>query len=174
VTIRAPADALMSAILYKDNKRLDKSLTLVQKRAGLYEIHAVFPSRGDYLMRLFAKRLSNGGDYEQALDYDVKVSQGMGGKIGFPSTYAPFKENDGYLYAHKARHLAFGTTQHFKLAVPNAKSVVVVIGEKKFPLKKQGDVFEGDVKIGQGQIIVYAQFAGDRRYSSLLQYVGGY
>ncbi|RKZ43947.1 MAG: hypothetical protein DRR00_28960, partial [Candidatus Parabeggiatoa sp. nov. 3] len=159
----------MSAILYKDNKRLDKTLTLVQKRAGQSEIHAKFPSRFDYLIRLFAKRLSSSGDYEQALDYDVKVSQGMAGKIGFPSTYAPFKENGGYLYAHKARHLTPGTTQHFKLAVPNAKNVVIVIGDKKFPLKKQGDVFEGDVKITQGQITVYAQFVGERRYSSLLQ-----
>jgi transglutaminase/protease-like cytokinesis protein 3 len=173
VTILAPADALMSAKLYKDNKRLDKYLTLVQKRAGRYEIHAVFPSRGDYLMRLFAKRLSSGGEYEQALDYDVKVSQGMSGKIGFPSTYAPFKENGGYLYAPMARHLTPSTTQHFKLKVPNAKNLVVVIGDKKVPLKKQGDVFEGDVKIGQGQITVYAQFVGERRYSSLLQYVGG-
>ncbi|RKZ43951.1 MAG: hypothetical protein DRR16_22785 [Candidatus Parabeggiatoa sp. nov. 3] len=49
VTIRAPADALMSAKLYKDNKRLEKYLTLVQKRAGQYEIHAKFPSRFDYL-----------------------------------------------------------------------------------------------------------------------------
>jgi hypothetical protein len=164
----------MSAILYKDNKRLDKSHTLVQKRAGQYEIHAVFPSRFDYLMRLFAKRLGSGGEYEQALDYDVKVSQGMAGNIGFPSTNAPFKENGEYLDTPMARHLTPGTTQHFKLAVPNAKNVVIVIGDKKFPLKKQGDVFQGDIKIAQGQITVYAQFVGERRYSSLLQYVGGY
>jgi len=56
--------------------------------------------------------------------------------------------------------------------VPNAQRLVVVIGDNKFPLKKQGDVFEGDIKIGQGQITVYAQFVGERRYSSLLQYVG--
>ncbi len=97
----------------------------------------------------------------------------MASNIGFPSTYAPFKENGGYLYTPMARHLAAGTTQHFKLAVPNAKNLVVVIGDKKFPLQKQGDVFEGDVKIEQGQITVYAD-TGDRRYSSLLQYVGGY
>jgi len=104
----------MSAILYKDNKRLDKTLTLVQKRAGQSEIHAVFPSRFDYLMRLFAKRLSSSGDYEQALDYDVKVSQGMAGKIGFPSTNAPFKENGEYLYTPMARHLKAYTTQRLK------------------------------------------------------------
>jgi len=40
-------------------------------------------------------------------------------------------------YAHKARHLAFGTTQHFKLKVPNAQRLVVMIGFKKFPLKKR-------------------------------------
>jgi transglutaminase/protease-like cytokinesis protein 3 len=171
VTIQAPDDALMSAKLYNNNKRLDKSLTLVQKQAGVYEIHAVFPRRGDYLMRLFAKRISSGGEYEQALDYDVKVSQGMSGKIGFPSTYAPFKENGGYLYSPMARHLAVGTTQHFKLKVPNAQNLVVVTGDNKFPLKKQGDVFEGKVKMSSGKMTVYAQFPGERRYSSLLQYI---
>jgi len=104
----------MSAKLDKDNKGLEKYLTRVQKRARQNEIHAVFPSRFDYLIRLFAKRLSSSGDYEQALDYDVKVSQGMAGNIGFSSTNAPFKENGGYLYAPLARHLKAYTTQHFK------------------------------------------------------------
>ncbi|RKZ51900.1 MAG: hypothetical protein DRR16_22820 [Candidatus Parabeggiatoa sp. nov. 3] len=63
----------------------------------------------------------------------MKFSQGIAGKIGFPSTYAPFKENGGYLYTHKARHLAAYTTQHFKLKVPNAQRLVVVRSDKNFP-----------------------------------------
>jgi len=170
VTLFAPADVLMSAVLYKNNKRLDKSLTLVQKKGEQYEIHTVFPQPGDYLLRLFAKHKSD-ADYQQALDYTVKVNQGMSGKIGFPKTFAPFKENQGYLYTPKQAHLRAGTKQSFKLAI-SADKVAVLIGEKWHHLEKQGNIFEGKVTIGMGKFSVYAKWSGNRSYSSLLEYVG--
>ena len=172
VTILAPDEALMSAILYKDNKRLDKSLTFVQRKAGQYEILAVFPRPGEYLLRLFAKRKDDTTNvYKQALDYQVKVSRGMSGKIGFPKTFALFKKKGGYLYTPMQRHLEVGTMQTFKLAVPGAQQVAVVIGRKWSHLEKQGAYFVGNVAIDMGKVGVYAKFSDGNRYGGLLQYV---
>ena len=170
VTMLAPADVLMSAVLYKDNKRLDKSLTLVQRKGEQYEIHAVFPKSGDYLLRLFAKHQPD-TNYQQALDYTVKVNQGMSGKIGFPKTFAPFKENQGYLYTPKQAYLGAGTKQSFKLAI-SADKVAVLINDKWHHLEKQGNLFEGEVTIGMGKFSIFAKWSGNRSYSSLLEYVG--
>lgn len=170
VTILAPENVLMSAILYQDQKRLDKSFTFVQKKGEKYEIHAVYPRPGNYILRLFTKH-HNEEDYQQALDYNVKVNQGLSGNIGFPKTFAPFKEKKGYLYTPMQAHLKAGTTQKFKLAIEAADKVAVLIENKWHPLKKQGELFEGNVTIGKGKFSVYAKWPGDRNYSSLLQYV---
>jgi hypothetical protein len=172
VTLLAPNEALMSAIIYQNNNRLDKSLVFVQRKAGRYEIRAVFPSPGDYLLRLFAKRKEEASDsYVQALDYQVSVSQGLSGKIGFPKRSLLFKKNDGYLDRPMQRHLEAGKTYTFQLTVPTAQQVVVVIGTQSIPLKKQGGFFVGNVAITPGEVGVYALFAGEKRYGRLLQYV---
>ncbi|MCK5522831.1 MAG: hypothetical protein KAI83_06820 [Thiomargarita sp.] len=170
VTILAPENVLMSAILYHDQKRLDKSFTFVQRKGEKYEIHAVYPRPGNYILRLFAKH-KNEEDYQQALDYNVKVNQGLSGNIGFPKTFVPFKEKKGYLYTPMQAHLKAGTTQQFRLAIEAADKVAVLIENKWHPLKKQGGLFEGNVTIGKGKFSVYAKWPGDRNYSSLLQYV---
>ncbi len=170
VTILAPNNTLMSAVLYKDNNRLDKSLAFVQRKGDRYEIYAVFPQAGEYILRLFAKDRSS-EYYEQALDYQVKVSQGLSGKIGFPKTYALFKEKGGYLYSPKHYYLKVGTTQTFQLAMPEVQKVAVVINNQWTHLKKQGSYFVGNVVISKGKVSVYASLAGGTRYESLLQYI---
>jgi len=172
VTLLAADHALMSAIVYKNNNRLDKSLVFVQKKAGQYEIRAVFPSPGDYILRLFAKRNDDSSDsYQQALDYQVNVSQGLSGKIGFPKTYSLFKKHDGYLHSPMQRHLDAGKNYPFKLTLPTAQQVVVVIGNQSTVLDKQDTYFVGDVAISPGEVGVYGKFSGEKRYGSLLQYV---
>jgi len=170
VTIFAPENVLMSAVLYQGRKRVDKTFTFVQRKSERYEIHAVFKNPGDYLLRLFAKDEPN-NDYLPALDYEVKASQGMPGNIGFPKATALFKENNGYLDIPKNRYLTANATQTFKLAMPTAEKVAVIVGDQWFHLQKQNGFFKGDVKISKGKISVYAKLPGNKRYGSLLEYV---
>ncbi|EDN67301.1 conserved hypothetical protein [Beggiatoa sp. PS] len=140
VTIFAPENVLMSAVLYQGRKRVDKTFTFVQRKAERYEIHAVFKKTGDYLLRLFAKDAPT-SDYLPALDYEVKASQGMPGNVGFPKATALFKENNGYLDIPKNRYLTANSTQTFKLAMPNAEKVAVIVGDQWFHLQKQRRIF---------------------------------
>jgi len=170
VTILAPKNVLMSAVLYQNHKRLDKMFTFVQRKAERYKIYAIFKEPGDYQLRLFAKDAPN-RDYLQALDYQVKVSQGMRGNVGFPRASALFKENNGYLESPKNRYLKVNATQTFKLAISSAEKVAVIVGKKWFFLQKQDGFFTGEVRISEGKISVYAKFQGKQRYGSVLEYV---
>jgi transglutaminase/protease-like cytokinesis protein 3 len=170
ITILAPDNVLMSAVLYQNRKRLDKTFTFVQRKEKRYEIHAIFKTPGDYLLRLFAKDAPS-SNYLPALDYDVKASQGMPGNVAFPKATALFKENNGYLEKPKNRYLTDNSTQTFKLAMPTAEKVAVIVGDQWFHLQKQDGFFIGDVKISQGKISVYAKLPGNKRYGSLLEYV---
>lgn len=168
VTLLAPATTLVSAILYQNGNRLDKSLIFVQRNADKYEIDAVFPQTGKYMLRLFTK-YQHEADYRPAVDYTVEAQQAMSGKVGFPQIDAPFKERNAYLYYPKQAYLATGKTQ-FKLTVPATDKVAVVSGEQWSLLKKQGDVFEGEAIINPGTITVYAKFTDAKKYASLLHY----
>jgi transglutaminase/protease-like cytokinesis protein 3 len=169
VTLLAPATTLVSAILYQNGKRLDKSLTFVQRNADKYEIDAVFPQTGKYRLRLFTKYQKE-ADYRAAVDYTIEAKAAMSGKVGFPKMDAPFKESNAYLYYPKQVHLATGNTQRFKLTVPATDKVAVVSGDKWSLLKKQGDIFEGEAVINPGTVTIYAKFADAKKYASLLQY----
>jgi transglutaminase/protease-like cytokinesis protein 3 len=169
VTLLAPATTLVSAILYQDGNRLDKSLTFVQRNADKYEIDAVFPQTGKYMLRLFAKH-QNEADYRAAVDYTIEAQQAISGKVGFPKIDAPFKERHAYLYYPKQAHLATNKTQRFKLMVPSAVKVAVVSGEQWSLLQKQGNIFAGEAIINPGTVTVYAKFTDAKKYASLLQY----
>ena len=169
VTLLAPTTTLVSAILYQNGNRLDKSLTFVQRNADKYEIDAIFPQTGKYMLRLFTKH-QNEADYRPAVDYTIEAQQAMSGKVGFPKIDAPFKERNAYLYYPKQADLTPGKTQPFKLMVPAADKVAVVSGEQWSLLKKQGDVFEGEAIINPGIVTVYAKFTDAKKYASLLQY----
>ena len=169
VTLLAPPTTLVSAILYQNGNRLDKSLTFVQRNADKYEIDAIFPQTGKYMLRLFTK-YQNEADYRAAVDYTIEAQQAMSGEVGFPKIDAPFKERNAYLYYPKQTHLATGKPQRFKLMVPVADKVAVVSGEQWSLLKKQGDVFEGEAIINPGIVTVYAKFTDAKKYASLLQY----
>jgi hypothetical protein len=70
------------------------------------------------------------------------------------------------------RYLKFQTTQKFKLNVPGAEDVVIIIGDEWFHLEKKGDLFEGDIEIRKGKIGVYAKFLDKENYTGLLEYTG--
>jgi hypothetical protein len=170
ITLSAPDDVLLLACLEQNNRKLEMPLTLIQREAGYFKIHAVFPEPGIYILRLLATRRGSPNLYKWALDYKVEAKTGMGKLAGFPKTYSAFQEKSVYLYSPKEGNLKSGTIQLFKLKVPGAESVIVINAGKWFFLKKQGEIFEGEVKIEQGEIGVFAKFPGDAAYTGLMQY----
>ncbi|MFW0860271.1 MAG: hypothetical protein AAGB97_09015, partial [Dehalococcoidia bacterium] len=81
-------------------------------------------------------------------------------------------EEGVYLYGPRTRYLQSGTIQLFKLRVPRAESVAVIVGDKWHHLVRQGVLFEGRVPIAAGEITVFARFPNQERYNGLLGYVG--
>jgi hypothetical protein len=68
--------------------------------------------------------------------------------------------------------LKAGSVQNFKVQVPNAVKVAVIMGEEFHHLKRGGgQIFEDKVKISAGEVLVGALFPGEsRKYSILLRY----
>lgn len=168
----APAGILLLAELEQDRQRLPRTLVFAQREGDQLQISALFPTAGDYYLRIYAKRQTDPGDYESAADYKIVARQGTESPAGFPAVYTGFQEEQSYLYSPMTGHLQPGTIQSFRLSIPHAEQVAVIMGEDWTFLAKTGSLFEGQVEIHPGEIYIGANFPDEEQYQFLLGYTG--
>jgi len=171
--VGAPRHVALIAALLQDDKKVPGNLIHVQREGKSFRIQALFPKRGQYTLRLFSNGKGGKGAYDFALDYTVAAARGAGAQAGFPVFYGTYTDKGALLYEPMQGTLKTGTEQNFKLKVPGAANVAVVVNKKWTQLKKKGDLFEGRVPIGRGKISVFANFSGGKgSYAGLLEYRG--
>ncbi len=157
------------ADLSRDGQALPDSQTFVQREGADYAVRAAFPMAGQYELTIFSKRAGAEGPYNSTLSYPVQVSNGATG-LSYPQTYASFHNVGAVLYSPFSGSLSLGSTQSFRLLVPDAERVAVIIDEQWHYLKGTGGIFQGNVTIDGRDIGVYAQFPGNTQFSGLLKY----
>jgi len=169
LTLSASPDALLLAKLETGGRELP-GLAMVQRRGKGVQIHAHFPRPGTYSLSLFAKDRTESGSYSWALEYRIEARRGYSGTAGFPEIFGAFTERAAYLFTPMSGTLPRGQQQEFRLEVPGASRVMVIVGEEWIPLRQDGDTFSGDIEIRGREVGVYAQFPGDEEFSGLLKY----
>ncbi len=170
VTLAAPQDVLMLAKVSRQEQDLPDTATLVQRVNGSYEVRAAFPGDGEYELTVYTKRAGQEGQYHSSLRYVVQVAGAAPTNKGFPTTYEAFNTKNVVLYGPFSGVLPLGSTQTFRLAVPGAEKVAVVMGNDWRYLDLKDGVFQGDVKISGAEVGVYAKFPGNTQFSGLLTY----
>ncbi len=175
VSIYAPEDVLLIAKLeYADGKGPAsgtdlESYSFVQREEDRYDILVRLPSAGKYILRAYAKHKGDPGEYDGVLEYGIAAISGGGVNAGFPMAYGKFTETGAYLYSPMDGQLKAGVPQRFKLKVPGAMNVSVINAEKWHDLSSRGDLFEGDVTLSEGEVLVCARFAGEK-WDGMLKY----
>ena len=171
--VGAPGHVALIASLLLGKKKVPGNLIHVQREGESFRIQVLFPKRGQYTLRLFSNGKGGKGAYDFALDYSVTAARGAGAQAGFPVFYGTYAEKGALLHEPMQGTLKTGTEQNFKLKVPGASNVIVVVNKKWIQLNKKGDLFEGRVPIGRGKISVFANFSGAKgSYAGLLEYRG--
>jgi len=170
ITIGAPPQTYLTAVLSRDGQRVAEQCTFAQRRADGVVIRALFPTAGRYILRVFARRGTANGAYAWALDYVVHARSGASADAGFPMTYESFLARNCQLEGAFSRVLPAGRTIEFALAAPGADDVVISTGGAWAHLSAQGSRFVGEVPVARGEVVVFARFAGQAAYEGLLQY----
>jgi len=170
ISLYAPDSVLFDADMVGQNRLLEPHYTFVQQDGEQCQLRAVFPSPGEYVLRLFSKLKGEEGTFKETLNYKIIADSGAGDQAGFPLTYEPFQQRRAYLYLPLTRSLEAGKNHAFKLKVPEAKNVAVVTGGEWHQLIPRDGVFEGDVETEAGPVEVYARFPGSFTYDCLLEY----
>ncbi|MGB5099901.1 MAG: transglutaminase domain-containing protein [Methanothrix sp.] len=163
VSVKAPEDVLMMADLkYADRRASGEALdgrAFCQRDAERYDIYAQFPAKGSYILKAYAKRRDDPGKYNSVLEY--RIDAASGGGAGFPVAFGKFFEVGAYLYGPQEGRLSAGESYLFRIRVPGAENVSVVCGKKWTYLAMQGDLFEGNATVAEGDVGVFAKFQGE-------------
>lgn len=172
LTIPAAPEVLLAATLDRDGVMLPDTATFYQRSGGSYRIDALFPRDGTYFLKIYAKRAGDPGKYKHVLEYRLDVKE-PSVSAAFPKIYQSFSAGKAYLDGPMSGVLPVGTVAEFKLVVPDALEVVVILdGNDWHTLSKSGDQFQGKITVARGEIQVAAKYAGQSDYAVLLAYSG--
>ncbi|HUS75390.1 MAG TPA: transglutaminase domain-containing protein [Methanothrix sp.] len=176
VSIYAPQDVVMMAGLeYADRGASAKAeldgYTFCQRDGDRYDIYVQFPAAGSYVLKAYAKRRDDPGNYDSVLKYRIDAASGDVESPGFPMTYGKFSEAGAYLFSPLEDKLKAGASYLFRIRVPGAQEVAVVSGDEWSHLASRGDLFEGNATAGKGDVGVYANFGG-KGWEGLVRYGG--
>ncbi|MBF0473678.1 MAG: hypothetical protein HQK93_08100 [Nitrospirae bacterium] len=178
IKLEVPNNVKLMLSLDKDNKKLPDNLTFGQTDGNLYMVNAVFPSAGEYNLKIYTKfkydnfaKFKKDNDLEEfdwAISYKIEASSGT--KRNFPMTYNQFITNNVYLYTPLDGSISSSENQTFKLRVPGALKVAVITGNKWLYLHKEGDLFTGSFNLQRGEAKVFANFSEKEQYKALISY----
>jgi len=171
VTIDAPPESALTAVLYRDGRQLKDGCTFTQRDATGYVIHSRFPAAGAYVLRVFARRADTPGDeYGWALDYAIRARSAAVGGAGFPKAYGSFLTRNCRVERALSKVLRAGDAVDFSITAPSAEDVVVATGGAFVHLPAQGPGFSGKVPVSPGPVVIFAKFPDRSAYEGLLQY----
>ena len=171
IILGANKDTIALSRLKRGSQKLDRNYSIVQQKDGQLIVRATFPEPGNYELEIFAKPRNKEGLYPQVVTYKV-IAKGTGQE--FPRTYAQFAEYNVELQTPVQKYLPSNKSVNFKLKVPNAISVQVIDKSSNDWTKLtaySNDVFGGKAFVRSGKVHVVAQFPGDERYWSLVEYI---
>jgi hypothetical protein len=175
ISVFAPKDVLLIADLkYSDKNQPFERTNLddyvfCERDGNRYDIYVQFPSNRGYTLRVYAKGKEEPGEYLGAIEYGIEAMVGRKECVGYPMTYSTFTDTKSYLYRPMEGKLKSGTSYRFKIKVPNANNVSVICGTEWSYLKSERGIFEGNVTPVKGDVLVCANFEGDR-WDGLLKY----
>lgn len=169
IALKAPKNIVAIASLQSEQTAVEENYTFVQKQGENIIVNASFPEKGKYKLDIFAKPKDESNSYPLVVSYNISA-KGKGDK--FPRTYQHFNQYNGYLEAPLNNDLNPNQNTYFKLKIDQAEEVKVVNKSTNQwqDLERYGNVFAGNINVGDGEIMIYAKFPQDSRYWALLEY----
>jgi hypothetical protein len=135
-------------------KKDEKFEGTIEISAGDVTVFAQYPGKTEFQALLEYKGT---GDFQRAPS---------------PMKYGKFMDSGAEIFSPLKKELQAGTKQVFKLKLPGARKAAVVIDEEWYYLEKKENVFEGDINIRKGKIVVLGAYKDTRHFDGLLEYEG--
>ncbi|HYT87246.1 MAG TPA: transglutaminase domain-containing protein [Gemmataceae bacterium] len=161
VRARAPEGVTVVGVLARNNTPV-QGWVFDQRdpETGDTDLYAVFPKTGPYLLRVFAgKGDPSKGSFDAIADYRIEAKSAKGDGFRLPVQWPPFRVKGCYLYEPLNGVLKAGTKVPFRVRVPGAKQVSVLVGKTPTPLTGKDGVYSGEVMLTPDNVGIVAEFA---------------
>jgi transglutaminase/protease-like cytokinesis protein 3 len=170
ISLGAPPGVNLMASLHHGNIELAEGYTFAQRSEGGYQIQAVFPKAGNYVVKVHARRQdSEEQGYDCALEYRVHATAADAST--FPKMYLSFQEENCLLGEPLSSTLPAHRPVRFSLTAPEAEEVLVFCDGSAARLAHQDNgAFSGSVTLEPGEAIVFAKYPGQTKHLALLKY----
>ncbi|MBN1699792.1 MAG: hypothetical protein JW881_19915 [Spirochaetales bacterium] len=163
IRIKTPDDIVAMASLYGAGGSELKNRTFVQRDGDIMIISTTFPSKGDYILWLFTKRLGEEGQYWGAAQFSFRAAKGT--QLVFPVAFESFYTKACVIDQPLHSPLKKGAGVFFEVTVPGAGVVGVNNGSKFVNLEKNGNgKFSGTVTIEGTDVYLYYKKGNNYEY----------
>jgi hypothetical protein len=148
--------------LVQEGKQLDWTHCLAQRIKDGWEVKALFPKPGDYILRFFVKIPLAGKKFQGDWIMDIRITASQGrtdDKAHYAVIDDRFLEEGCYLVGPLSGVLTAGRPVKFKAVMPKAVAAAVLMrGNKLIRLKKKAGAFVGNVRLLAGDVLLCAEF----------------
>jgi hypothetical protein len=156
--LTAPEAEKVSVVCGEDWNFLKKTGTqfggTIEIGAGKVSVFAQYPGEGNF---------------QQLLEY---VGTGSVMRAPAPVKFQQYMNTGAELVGPLKKILPAGSEQFFRVKMPGAQKAAVLQGEHWQFLEKNGEYFEGTIKISAGENVVVGAYTSDTRFEGLLEYEG--
>jgi hypothetical protein len=174
-TVRAPDIVLVTVALYEHGGMELKNRTFVQKTGTGAKVSVLFPRQGEWVVKLFARRLDSAkSEYTWCADFGFLSSKGTDTR--FPSCYAIFQERGCVLHAPLMSPLKMGSKVTLRVTAPGARNAAVELRGKLtlFDRTSEKDTFDKTITVPLArELIIVAQFEESGSFAGLVRFEVG-
>ncbi|MHB9030321.1 MAG: transglutaminase domain-containing protein [Candidatus Latescibacterota bacterium] len=173
--VRVPEGMLLTAALFEHGGIEMKNRAFVRNSDGNATVSVVFPRRGEFVLRLFARRFdSPKKDYTLCAEFGFFAAKGSEDR--FPSLFSDFVERGCVLHSPLMSPLRIGSAVTVKITAPGAKNVGANIRGKILPFERasEKDTFEKKITVPfSRELVIAAEYGESGSFSGLVRFEAG-
>jgi len=170
--IRVPEETLLAAALFEHGGIQVKNRTFVQNIKGDASVRVLFPRKGEFVLRLFARRRdSPKKEYALCAELGFLAAKAAGDR--FPALLSEFAERGCILHSPLASPLKIGSEVTVKITAPGAKHVGANIRGKiiLFDPAPEPDTYEKTITVPfVRELIIAAEYGTSGSFSGLVRF----
>ncbi len=172
LVFNCPSDVYLSSyISLASGKSISGNFTFVKRGEDGIHVFARFPGAGRYVLTING-RTHKDHSGEHVADYIVKPDWRTSMPDPFPRTHRAYENNAVSLEYPMQGRLRRGSSTKFKIQVPKAEQVAVILDDEWIKLERVKETFSGKVilDLKGSSIILAARFEGEEVYDKLVSY----
>jgi len=163
-----PDHILLLPVLMQDAKSFPRN-TLLLQNGRKRTIKVLFPNDGDFTLEIKKKSVVDSG-YSDGVTYYISDAQACNPSENFPQFSGNMFKNGNLLLSPLDGKLKHGETYTFRLKMPHAEEVKVIVGGKEHKLIDNNNIFGGRIKIEDGESVNVMARRPGQNFGPILSY----